>query len=154
MKKQNIFYSTSLALVLMAAGSVFAVETAVAEITQAKVQEQHTEQQQKMNQQRKEMTKQDGQGEQHKQREMNGQAGTEASAGQPGEQGATSVNKHLESNPDNKGLQTASGKLEKNQYKHAEQSEKRSAKKEQHMTGKPERQDKVSRPAKAERPGL
>jgi hypothetical protein len=128
MKNQNIIYGASLALGLMAAGSVFAAETAVAEITPAKVQEQHTEQQQKMNQHRKELTKQDGQGEQHKHGEMNDQADADTSS--------------------------ASGKLEKNQYKHAEQTGKRSEKTEQRMTGKHERQDKVSRPAKADRPGL
>lgn len=155
MDSRKIFRNAGLALGLLAAGSVYAAETGVAETSQAKVQEQHTGKQQQMNRYRNEATKQEGQGEQHRHRERNGESGTVAGASSlPGEQGIASVNRNLESNPDNKGLQTASEQLNQNQVRHAEQTAKQSGKREQRMTGKAERHEKAGRPSRAERRGL
>lgn len=75
----------------------------------------------------------------------------------PGDQGVASVNKNLESNPDNKGLQTAAEQLKQNQLKQAEQTKLRSGKQEkhmeQHMEKRTERHEAMGRPAKIERPG-
>lgn len=84
----------------------------------------------------------------------------ESTTALPGDKGLASVNKNLEKNPDNKGLQNASGKLEQNRLKHAEQAEKRNEKHEKHMEKKAERvesraerREAMGRPAKVERPG-
>lgn len=78
----------------------------------------------------------------------------------PGDQGAASVNRNLAQNPENKGLQNASGQLEQNRIKHAEQEKKRIEQQERHMEKKTERvetraqhHDTPTRPAKVERPG-
>ena len=78
----------------------------------------------------------------------------------PGDQGAASVNKNLAKNPENKGLQNASGQLEQNRLKHAEQEQKRIEQQERYMEKKTERvetraqhHDTPTRPTKAERPG-
>jgi len=78
----------------------------------------------------------------------------------PGDKGMASVNKNLEKDPDNKGLQNAAAQHEKNRIKHQEQAEKRSEKKEKHMENRAERaesrgerHDTGGRPAKVERPG-
>lgn len=84
----------------------------------------------------------------------------------PGDQGISSVNKNLEKNPDNKGLQNADDKLKQNQIKHKAQAEKRLEKKEEHMERKTERNEthtehheaverpaRIERPAKIDRPG-
>lgn len=75
----------------------------------------------------------------------------------PGDQGLASVNKNLDKNPDNKGLQNAAAQLEKNRIKHEEQAEKRSEKREQHMEKRTERAERhdsaANRPAKVDRPG-
>ena len=78
----------------------------------------------------------------------------------PGDQGLASVNKNLEKNPENKGLQNASEQLKRNQLKHAEHMEKRAEKREEHRVKKAERAEKhaqhheaMGRPAKIERPG-
>ena len=75
----------------------------------------------------------------------------------PGDQGVASVNKNLENNPDNKGLQNAAAQLKQNQVKHVEHMEKRSEKQEKHMEmhmeKRTERHEAMGRPAKIERPG-
>ena len=76
----------------------------------------------------------------------------------PGDKGISSVNKNLEKNPDNKGLQNAAAQLEKNRIKHEEQAEKRSENQEQHMEKsaeiRAERHDSAAtRPPKVDRPG-
>ena len=78
----------------------------------------------------------------------------------PGDKGLASVNKNLESNPDNKGLKNASEKLQQNQLKHAEQAQKRNEKREMHMEKKmeraetrAERHEGMGKSGKPERPG-
>lgn len=78
----------------------------------------------------------------------------------PGDQGLSSVNKNLEKNPDNKGLQNAAERHEQNQIKHEAHAEKRMEKKEDRIEKKAERiesraehREAAGRPAKVERPG-
>lgn len=84
------------------------------------------------------------------------QAQTPPPAKVPGDQGAASVNKNLEKNPDNKGLQNAAEHLKDNREKHLEQMKKR----ERHTESKAERHERgtehhenMSRPEKPGRPG-
>lgn len=84
------------------------------------------------------------------------QAQTTPPAKVPGDQGIASVNKNLEKNPDNKGLQNASEHLKKNREKHQEQMKKREDHKEmkgEHRAGSGERHGNMSRPEKPGRPG-
>jgi len=71
----------------------------------------------------------------------------------PGDQGIASVNKNLEKNPDNKGLQTASEQLKKNRVKHQEQMEKRKEDKAEHSGGNSEHHGAMNRSARPGRPG-
>jgi Skp family chaperone for outer membrane proteins len=84
------------------------------------------------------------------------QAQTTTPAKVPGDQGAASVNKNLEKNPDNKGLQNAAERLKTNKEKHLEQMKKREDHKEmktERHEMKSERQGGNSRPEKPGRPG-
>jgi hypothetical protein len=83
----------------------------------------------------------------------------QSTAALPGDRGLASVNQNLENNPDNKGLQNASGQLQQNQIKHAEQLENKEQKREQHREQNAVRVETradgsaaVSRPARIERP--
>lgn len=74
----------------------------------------------------------------------------------PGDQGIASVNKNLEKNPDNKGLQNAAERLQANREKHQEQMKKREAHKQMKVERhdmKTERHGNMSRPEKPGRPG-
>jgi len=84
------------------------------------------------------------------------QAQTTPPAKVPGDQGIASVNKNLEKNPDNKGLQNAAERLKTNREKHQEQMKKREDHKEmkaERHEGKTERPGNMSRPEKPGRPG-
>ena len=87
-------------------------------------------------------------------------AHAQSTAALPGDQGAASVNKNLAQNPENKGLQNASGQLEQNRIRHAEQEQKRIEQQERNMEKKTERietraqhRSAPERPARIERPG-
>lgn len=76
----------------------------------------------------------------------------------PGDQGATSVNRNLAKDPDNKGLQNAAEQLKENKAKHAaqrtEKQEDKMEKKSERAESreKMERADKIEHPSKVERP--
>ena len=81
-------------------------------------------------------------------------------ANEPVTQGATSVNKNLSNDPDNKGLQKASEQLKENEAKIAEKratADKTASdaknKKASHERMEKSGHDKAERPEKMERPG-
>lgn len=149
MNKRNIIGSTVLIVGLLAAGTSFAADENSTAPAPVKTQEQNAEKQQTLTQQRNQIRTQEGNGEQRK--EMHREQV------RSGDQGLASVNKNLENNPDNKGLQTAAEQLKQNQLKQAEQTKLRSGKQEkhmeQHMEKRTERHEAMGRPAKIERPG-